>query len=143
MKLELKHLAAYLPYALNVVIYSDNEPKKDYISGIYHNPDEMVVFGEGEDYYLSNPDYNIISFKPILRPLSDLNKDIEIGGKIFNPFEAMYYGLIPEVSKKQELEDLQKRTMLMPYFSIIKLIEWHFDIFGLIDKGLAVDINSL
>ena len=24
-----------------------------------------------------------------------------------------------------------------------KLFEWHFDIFGLIEKGLAIDINTL
>lgn len=29
------------------------------------------------------------------------------------------------------------------YWIIEKLLSWHFDIFGLIDKGLAVDINKL
>ena len=24
-----------------------------------------------------------------------------------------------------------------------KLFEWHFDVFGLIDAGLAIDINTL
>ena len=29
------------------------------------------------------------------------------------------------------------------YFIYQKLCEWHFDIFGLIDAGLAVDINTV
>ena len=29
------------------------------------------------------------------------------------------------------------------YETIEKLFEWHFDVFGLIEKGLAIDINTL
>jgi hypothetical protein len=29
------------------------------------------------------------------------------------------------------------------YEDIVKLFEWHFDVFGLIDAGLAIDINTL
>ena len=31
----------------------------------------------------------------------------------------------------------------MPYAIVSKLLEWHFDIDGLIEKGLAIDINTL
>ena len=31
----------------------------------------------------------------------------------------------------------------MSYGLVSKLIEWHFDVFGLIEKGLAIDINTL
>jgi len=128
MKLELKHLAAYLPFAINVVIYSENEPKIDYISGIYHNPDEMVVFSEEEDYYLSNPDYNVISFKLMLRPMSDLPKFIDVISPVPNFFNT---------------EILMKTPLASSYEVFEKLVELHFDVFGLIDAGLAVDINSL
>jgi hypothetical protein len=29
------------------------------------------------------------------------------------------------------------------YWIVEKLIEWHFDVFGLIKKGLAIDVNNL
>jgi hypothetical protein len=28
------------------------------------------------------------------------------------------------------------------HFLFIKLLEWHFDVFGLIPEGLAIDINE-
>ena len=31
----------------------------------------------------------------------------------------------------------------LPYFLVQKLIEWHFDIYGNIDKKLALDINLM
>ena len=31
----------------------------------------------------------------------------------------------------------------LPYGVVEKLLEWHFDIFGLLEKGLAVDINTI
>ena len=33
-------------------------------------------------------------------------------------------------------------TLKLRYDAMQKLIEWHFDIFGLIDKELAIDINK-
>ena len=32
---------------------------------------------------------------------------------------------------------------IIEYAAMEILFEWHFDVFGLIDKGLAIDINSL
>ena len=29
------------------------------------------------------------------------------------------------------------------YIEVVKLFEWHFDVFGLIPEGLAIDINTL
>ena len=29
------------------------------------------------------------------------------------------------------------------YWKIEKLFEWHFDVFGLIEKGLAINVNDL
>ena len=31
----------------------------------------------------------------------------------------------------------------MYYHQIVKLFEWHFDVFGLIEKGLAVNYNEV
>lgn len=153
MKLELKHLTAYLPYDFKVILsgigrfnldleYPDNRYNDEFtISDILISGEEIEI--HSINYDISVGLIGLEEIKPILRPLSDLNRDIEIDGKIFNPFEKMYYGLMPEVAKKQKLEDLQKRPMLMPYYSIVKLLEWHFDIFGLIENGLAVEYDKL
>ena len=83
---------------------------------------------------------------PILRPLSDLTKKIEIDGETFRPFHKLDHDF-----------ELQNNTYLClilhgariinlfdhPYEIMQKLFEWHFDVFGLIDKGLAIDINTL
>lgn len=112
MKLELKHLAGYLPYKLQI---EDYEPK-------------FMIF----DLTGANIEYVIhYKTKPILRPLSDLTKEIEVNGEKFVPyenlsahFEVEYYG-----------------NML--HKNVEKLLEWHFDVFGLIENGLAIDINTL
>jgi hypothetical protein len=31
----------------------------------------------------------------------------------------------------------------LPNWTVEKLLEWHFDIYGLIEAGLAIDINTL
>ena len=39
--------------------------------------------------------------------------------------------------------DYGNQSIPFDYQEMCKLLEWHFDIFGLIEKGLAIDINTL
>ena len=67
MKLELKHLAPYLPYGLKYVKYSYNN------SPIRHD----IMQGVSTNGIYACGDITPLSFKnckPILRPLSDLTK---------------------------------------------------------------------
>ena len=124
-KLELKHLAGYLPYKLKLI---DDKPKV------------MNAFcGHSKNW--CSIEYAIkMQRKPILRPLSDLTKEIEVNGEKFVPldelwkyhnFSAMRWG------------DIETDPTRYPYTIVEKLLEWHFDIHGLIEKGLAIDINTL
>ena len=138
MKLELKHLAPYLPYELKV---------KD------------IRLTEGNQYRTllpwllpNDPKRAIEIFIPVFRPLSDLIKEIEHNGekfvpinKLINDSESNYfddggllYGAVknPEWGQKWMIE-------FAPYGVMQKLFEWHFDAFDLIDQGLAIDINTL
>lgn len=75
--------------------------------------------------------------KPILRPLSDLTKEIEVNGEKFVPQDKM---------KHLDLEWLinsDNLIMKTNYEDVLKLLEWHFDIFELIKDKLAIDINTL
>lgn len=93
MKLELKHLTPYLPYELKVqgseqIQEEGKEPwdlttihKIKTMTGIIS---EMAVF----DNSLCG---NLIQdVKPILRPLSDLTKEITINGETFIPLVYLY-----------------------------------------------------
>ncbi len=120
MKLELKHLAPYLPYRLKVSLIHTLHGH----TGIGSVEHVVQAVNEGKS-----------QFKPILRPLSDLTKEIEHNGEKFVPTKAL------------SMWDLQGITVLdIPHIPVNLyelLLKWHFDVFGLIEKGLAIDINTL
>jgi len=171
-KLELKHLAPYLPYGLTVefVKHSHHNHCKNILIGLDIEKSGTDVFrwkGVSEytakiDVFESNEgDYNRIDvihsneIKPFLRPLSDLTKLIEINGKKCVPIhEAIGAGRMRCDSvvikgKAIEFTDipdpndhiLDENGQIHPSCSVYiykQLIEWHFDVFGLIEKGLAI-----
>jgi len=130
---ELKHLAGYLPYGLKT------------LTG-WNNIEEIIGFKD-ETYFIKGGNVyaygDIQDCKPILRPLSDLTKDIEVDGDKFEPIVELksQCGIIIA----RELDNLVKYKNYgdMPFWVIQKLYEWHFDIHNLIENGLAIDINTL
>ncbi len=74
----------------------------------------------------------ILNAKPILRPLSDLTKEDWIDEFIFSS------DLIESIIKRNGFEFAWLETS-----NYLKLLENHFDVFGLIEKGLAIDINKV
>lgn len=137
-KLELKHLAPYLPYGLKV---------KSNLTG-------SILTLKGISYRgsLQNEEgfdmTNINRSKPILRPLSDLKKEIEVNGEKFFPFEYLQnnypcFGFDYNNEEGFILKTDVVNYKYLPYMILYKLFEWNFDVFGLIDKGLALDINTL
>lgn len=148
MKLELKHLAPYLPYKLKGKL--ENDEYYDTKIGVLLRLETafdsdnipMCTVEEYED--------EIEFFKPILRPLSDLTKEIEVNGEKFVPWNLLEIdsSIVDFLSVNNQpiirLIDCEFIYAIDVYNNIIqKLIEWHFDVFGLIEKGLAIDINSL
>lgn len=78
-------------------------------------------------------------FKPILRNLSDLTKPIEHKGDKFVPAVRLsdYYRDYPHEVKL----DIECQNISLEH--ALKLIEWHFDLFGGVDNGEAIDVNTL
>ena len=111
MKLELKHLAAYLPYGLKALDkYPDGKPL---IRDI--NVNNIMAFVDGD-----------IRSKPILRPLSDYTEDY---ANFWNySFRDFKWAII------------NKEVSVLCWHD---LLSKHYDVFGLIEKGLAVDINTI
>lgn len=185
MRLELKHLAPYLPYKMKFVI-----DMYEFTEGNCKH--EVRCFTMGNDLSMC-----LNYGKPILRPLSDLTKEIEINKKNIIPLIELHRcsneynhnkyldyefidswgakGNILKVfhdRKKDEYTefvfsnlDFRKDTRYSEYSNVYQiniqhpirvnnkiynqhklfdlLYRWHFDIFGLIEQGLAIDINAL
>ena len=141
MKLELKHLSIYLPYDLQIIrVLSPIKNEKNIMTGI---TEKGIFYNQ-----YSHVPYNHI--KPILRPLEDLFFNLSIKNENQKPFEyledfadteteRMFLDIIENQNTKFILEKIQ----YAPLSFIQKLLEWHFDIFGLINAKLAVDINCL
>ena len=140
----LKQLAPYLPYGLkikvgitDVAILTASTTTSDFIA---------------IDYVVANDAY-----KPILRPLSDLtdakiqeyfvgcdldvirNKEqIIINWSMYNQWKEERINLIVIDLLGQKERHLPMSASLYNW-----LLKHHFDVFGLIDKGLAIDVNTI
>lgn len=147
-KIELKHLAPYLPYGLKAI--TTKETYKDPQVGIIDywskngNVENEISISSDEGYYLCQPH----EIKPLLRPLSDLYKEIdgEIPADILFPKE--YYSLIDfyeEYNRENQIQSFIKDGLnwCETYSFWEYLLSKHFDVFSLIDKGLAIDLNSI
>lgn len=139
MKLELKHLAAYLPYGIRM--YMNKADNTYTLHGLKKNNGIMKLIS------YTNSDVFSDECKPILRPLSDMTKEIEINGEKFVPNELISKAMF---TKSQNTDFVRLKNQIannkihqLPYDVSQILLSWHFDIFGLIDAGLAIDINTL
>lgn len=117
-KLELKHLAPYLPYELQIGWLSEKE------EGVF-NTDSVVKMEMTADniIYFSNNNNNT---KPLFMPLSAFNNS-EADTEIFNRAGAYTSVILNDIS-------------ILPYFEVEILFKYHFDVFGLIEKGLAISM---
>ena len=199
-RLELKHLSPYLPYGLRAI---NTFKEKVEVLGI-QNGNESVsnvlwLFRHSNGDYLKGYLYDC---KPVLRPLSDLTKEIEVNGERFVPMIKLLYlyetnffhkegkfkhvvfdinsiisckhekyesikredfivnfpintsnmGVLiysftydPELRRFSYRDDTNRRPLCLAFQLDLfeKLFEWYFDVFGLIEKGLAIDINTV
>lgn len=140
MKLELKHLAPYLPYRLKVKFEAD-----EYI----HDVVGLNITSEGLGVISPFGDCGSCEIeicKPILRPIREVEQYFEnLYGDLKHQdvtdyFDADFLASHDniEISEIQLLEPGQ-----IPYGTIQVLFKHNFDVFNLIEKGLAIDINTL
>lgn len=137
-RLTIKELAPYLPYGLKI----------------------RNILGRGSTWTLTR--FNIEQFsdddKPLLRNLSQLTEEIEHNGESFVPWV--------EINKFLNNGEYQPHFNVIEYNEwgsltisfgdhcagyslnleaipvIQKLFEWHFDVFGLREKNLALPIDG-
>jgi len=127
-RLTIKELAPYLPYDLRMKGRNTEYP----LEGCHL--DEWFNWGE------------MTKDKPLLRPLSQLTEEIEHNGERFVPKDK-----IPNYTKVDENGTLyvlvdgtqwQSNPLRWDYETVNWLISLHFDVFGLIDIGLALPIDG-
>ncbi len=147
----LKELSAYLPYKIQGV--ADFLPDTIFIVNSISCTWVKGYTKEGNNVPLG---CNIKKFKPLLRPLSDLTKEIEINGERFVPIDWFEKNVNKTISFFQAMNlnyslniDIETENysqtidLYNGYLVVQKLLEWHFDCFNLIDKGLAIDLNII
>ena len=144
MELEIKHLSPYLPYGLK----------------IQHNGYTEVLEGlSGELCSIAGESYwnNIADVKPILRLMSDLTSvygDEYINEHSINMLIGRNNGYgditISQFAKTLclEIEVDDSSSVKQIEFDMIltisnQLFKGHYDVFGLIEQGLAIDINTI
>lgn len=140
MKLKLKHLSSYLPNDLTFT----HERFGGTVFTLNSAGNEFVTSLECSDLL------DIDGVKPILRPLSDINKSIEINGERFVPINRidlflMNYGVNKLAWQKwvERFDSGDGSVWDLPAFIFEKLTEWHFDVHGIIEYELATNINEL
>lgn len=133
MKLELKHIAPYLPYELKVLDEKGEPDDNIFILGSV-SIHEMVSDNNG------NIEILFTEIKPILRPLSYLTKEIEVNGEKFVPQQEYSYLRFEEISNYKGGQNVMNFIQVREQNILFEL---HFDVFGLIDENLAIDINTL
>jgi hypothetical protein len=142
MKLQLKHLAPYLPYGLRIF-------NKD-------NKGSYILSTGSIDRVIELPEI----FKPILRPLSDLVNSVHhLKLKSWFKYHAENDVLITCYDNGNEVGITATYKMMgdvftdiivnaggindTDYWLVQNLLKNHYDVFGLIEKGLAIDINTI
>lgn len=136
-KLTLEHLAVYLPYGLDT---------------IYKLSDVIIYPGQDDELRhkvltSDNIDFVLKYCKPLLHPLLKLTQEIEHDGERFFPSNEFFLIFGAGVNAASVINwkiNFIDNILYTPYTSLSydmvkKLFEWHFDVFGLIEKGLAIE----
>ena len=145
MKLKIRHLAPYLPYALKC--RWNNSDSKELVGLQYGNEsvtNALWTWKDGNKYYTGY----LYQCKPILFPLSSLTKEIAINGETFVPiykiyeFEQWDTDELEEIINDGTIEGIYSDLDLITYSQTERLFEWKIDVFGLIEAGLAEPVTE-
>ena len=144
--LTINYLAPYLPYKLKYQLYG-NFPIEKGIDNWIYDIREISPFDFTLKKVLKNK-----TCKPILHPLSDLTKEIEVNGERFVPVEILYEGTMLEWQRDVEthgvfydyVKEMHEHDLIteLTYNQVEKLFEWKFNVFGLPEE-LYIDVNKL
>ena len=146
MELKLEHLTPYLPFKLKVLQGGYDKKIVDLIGIRIETPSvqEMIIFKNDRGNTMSGYFYET---KPLLRPLDTLKRPITHNGKTFIPLHELLkdncFNLEQMTEERiNEFEQTFMDAYSWSYKDVITLCSWHYDIFNLIQKGLAEKIKE-
>lgn len=131
-----KQILHYIPYQLQV----------EHPLGIFNvtafQTNEFKILLENDEDILWVPSYDFGMIKPLLRDLEELNIEIEHEGEHFTPlFVLVNMRTKPSNTfpREKAFNALRKDIMSknLPFDMMNKVLEWKFDIDGLLENGLA------
>ena len=139
----LRYLSMALPYKVKI-LHNDWDYDRDCefssvetLIGI----DDRFIYtlkdGEKDEHSIQEP-LSILDYKPFLRPMSSMTMEedrirIDLGIWKSNQYDGQVIGILQDVAYANSL-NFQS--------ALIWLLQNHFDIFGLIPKGLAIAVNE-
>ena len=127
--LQLKELAPSLPFKLMLQVDS-----------IYEGfTCKLVTINMSNTFVNGMTINNALHYgaKPILYPLDYLTKPISHNGETFVPCDELEY-----VVSESIVSYVKNRLEIVEYWRVQKLFEWRFDVFNLINRGLAIPITE-
>ena len=159
-KLTIEHLAPYFPYGLNWFCLDQDSREIENLPLVKIDlANEVLEIGGMDIDFDEIPYSNGLTIQPILRPLSDLHgfkenvlseHDINI---ILEDKFGLEYGVFSHYKGEINIEldgdpllrhDENKTIAFTAVLEANKLLlKNHFDVFGLIPLGLAIDINTI
>ena len=127
-------------------MYLNHGVKIKGLTSIYPDPIITGILNSNNhvywNYHGATGAWKIEDIVMYLRPLSDLTKEIEHNGEKFIPNDILNLDI--EGGKGGDIRMIEEGEHLIYYVGLIEyLFEWHFDVFGLIGKGLAISYNDL
>lgn len=139
MELELKHIAPYLPYGLKFEInIFDQATVNGLMVGINN---KEIEFSGIRQTITESFCYDLCI--PILRPKTDLNKEIIVNGEKHQMWLLLNGCKVLDNGKIENMNGYLFNILDLKYSQIQRMLEFHIDIFDLIPQGRAIDINTL
>lgn len=140
MEISSKQIIPYLPYGLNIKILNH---KCDYVgiehakaNGFYFVGDSIHVTYEG-----GSTGKDIKTFKPIFRTMSDLKLQF-FKDNIDSDIIDFRFDCDEDIFSVEVCDKIVGWTALSLQEYLLFFLN-HFDVFGLIDADLAIDINTV
>ena len=132
------HLAPYLPYKLKCLVTDKGKYKIGSLFAVYDN-------GEYSFYDTIESEKGFSEVKPILRPISDLDWKIKVEFDKYDNKRIYDEEIINLFCEENGIDELLGNIELssIRYECVEYIFKNHYDFFGLIEKGLAIDTNTL
>lgn len=131
--LKLHHVAPYLPYELRCQTVDRGRVVISELNAAYS--DNSYTFMN-----IVESEKGFSDIKPLLKPMNALN--VSYITELARHVSTIDEKYTIEVAMKL-IEERKLKPLNMPYVIVQILLQWHFDVFGLIDKGLAKSILEL